>query len=224
MGGVANFVDAGTSIWLVGAWGRLRRRKLLEVVAQFLRERGLPAMLTFDKIRALWAAPVARFPLRPGAVAAVRGGRPCARLIGQTKRLRGEISSHSWWGSGVQLPRTLEQCKSHGELSASLQCRAPIKRVRVAINLLGSPVRSFRHCRVPQMIVRPLAGAGQWTGLRRSAVGCQRDDQSRAYTSPGWRSTGGVLHQCAGEAVRDLASGLAVKSGRSRALWQDRAF
>jgi Integrase core domain len=46
---IANFVDAGTSIWLhqqVGA--DFDAETLLEVVAQFFREQGLPAMLTFD--------------------------------------------------------------------------------------------------------------------------------------------------------------------------------
>jgi transposase InsO family protein len=46
---IANFVDAGTSIWLhrqVGA--DFDAETLLEVVAQFLREHGLPAGLTFD--------------------------------------------------------------------------------------------------------------------------------------------------------------------------------
>jgi hypothetical protein len=46
---IANFVDAGTSIWLhrqVGA--EFDAETLLEVVAQFVREHGLPAMLTFD--------------------------------------------------------------------------------------------------------------------------------------------------------------------------------
>jgi hypothetical protein len=46
---IANFVDAGTSIWLhrqVGA--DFDAETLLEVVAQFLREHGRPSMLTFD--------------------------------------------------------------------------------------------------------------------------------------------------------------------------------
>jgi transposase InsO family protein len=46
---IANFVDAGTSIWLhrqVGA--EFDAETLLEVVAQFLRQHGLPALLTFD--------------------------------------------------------------------------------------------------------------------------------------------------------------------------------
>jgi hypothetical protein len=46
---VANFVDAGTSIWLYRQVGAdFDAETLLEVVAQFFRERGLPAMLTFD--------------------------------------------------------------------------------------------------------------------------------------------------------------------------------
>src|SRR6266567_4714410 len=46
---IANFVDAGTSIWLhrqVGA--DFDAETLLEVVAQFFREHGLPARFTFD--------------------------------------------------------------------------------------------------------------------------------------------------------------------------------
>jgi hypothetical protein len=46
---VANFVDAGTSIWLKGvAHADFHAETLLETVAQFLQEQGLPAMLTFD--------------------------------------------------------------------------------------------------------------------------------------------------------------------------------
>lgn len=46
---VANFVDAGTSIWLHREVGSdFDAEVLLEVVAQFLREHGRPAMLTFD--------------------------------------------------------------------------------------------------------------------------------------------------------------------------------
>ena len=46
---ITNFVDAGTSIWLSrSVGGDFDAESLLEVVAQFLRERGLPAMLTFD--------------------------------------------------------------------------------------------------------------------------------------------------------------------------------
>jgi len=46
---IANFVDAGTSIWLHRQVGsEFDAETLLEVVAQFFREHGLPAMLTFD--------------------------------------------------------------------------------------------------------------------------------------------------------------------------------
>ena len=46
---IANFVDAGTSIWLHREVGSdFDAETLLEVVAQFLREHGRPAMLTFD--------------------------------------------------------------------------------------------------------------------------------------------------------------------------------
>jgi hypothetical protein len=46
---IANFVDAGTSIWLhrqVGA--QFDAEAIFEVVAQFFCQHGLPAMLTFD--------------------------------------------------------------------------------------------------------------------------------------------------------------------------------
>jgi hypothetical protein len=46
---IANFVDAGTSIWLHReVRGDFNAEVLLEVVAQFLCEHGLPQMLTFD--------------------------------------------------------------------------------------------------------------------------------------------------------------------------------
>ncbi len=46
---IANFVDAGTSIWLHReVRGDFDAEALLEAVAQFLREHGLPRMLTFD--------------------------------------------------------------------------------------------------------------------------------------------------------------------------------
>lgn len=46
---IANFVDAGTSIWLHReVRGDFDAETLLEAVAQFLREHGLPQVLTFD--------------------------------------------------------------------------------------------------------------------------------------------------------------------------------
>jgi len=61
---IANFVDAGTSVWLhqqVGA--HFDAEALLEVVAQFLCEHGLPGMLTFDNDPRLVGSPAGRdFP------------------------------------------------------------------------------------------------------------------------------------------------------------------
>ncbi len=61
---IANFVDAGTSIWLhrqVGA--QFDAEALFEVVAQFLCQYGLPGMLTFDNDPRLVGSPSGRdFP------------------------------------------------------------------------------------------------------------------------------------------------------------------
>jgi primosomal protein N' len=61
---IANFVDAGTSIWLHHqVRGDFDAETLLEVVAQFLREQGLPHMLTFDNDPRLVGSPSGRdFP------------------------------------------------------------------------------------------------------------------------------------------------------------------
>jgi hypothetical protein len=55
---IANFVDAGTSIWLhrqVGA--QFDAEALFEVVTQFLCQHGLPRMLTFDNDPRLVGSP-----------------------------------------------------------------------------------------------------------------------------------------------------------------------
>jgi Integrase core domain len=61
---IANFVDAGTSIWLhrqVGA--EFDAEALFEVVVQFLCQQGLPGMLTFDNDPRLVGSPSGRdFP------------------------------------------------------------------------------------------------------------------------------------------------------------------
>jgi transposase InsO family protein len=61
---IANFVDAGTSIWLHHQLrGDFDAETLLEAVAQFLREQGLPHMLTFDNDPRLVGSPSGRdFP------------------------------------------------------------------------------------------------------------------------------------------------------------------
>jgi hypothetical protein len=57
---IANFVDAGTSIWLHRqVRGDFDAETLLEAVAQFLREHGLPQMLTFDNDPRLVGSPSA---------------------------------------------------------------------------------------------------------------------------------------------------------------------
>jgi len=61
---IANFVDAGTSIWLHReVCGDFDAEVILEVVAQFLCEHGLPQMLTFDNDPRFVGSPAGRdFP------------------------------------------------------------------------------------------------------------------------------------------------------------------
>jgi transposase InsO family protein len=61
---IANFVEVGTSIWLHRqVRGDFDAETLLEAVAQFLREHGLPQMLTFDNDPRLVGSPSGRdFP------------------------------------------------------------------------------------------------------------------------------------------------------------------
>jgi transposase InsO family protein len=61
---IANFVDAGTSIWLHReVRGDFDAEALFEVVAQFFCQHGLPAMLTFDNDPRLVGSPSGRdFP------------------------------------------------------------------------------------------------------------------------------------------------------------------
>jgi hypothetical protein len=97
---VANFVDAGTSIWLhreVGAEFDAEAR--LQVVAQFFREQGLPAMLTFDNDpRFVGSESRPRLPFRAGALSAVPWGgthyHPPASS--RFERVCREISPHAW--------------------------------------------------------------------------------------------------------------------------------
>jgi len=99
---VANFVDAGTSIWLHHqVRSDFAAEALLEVVVQFLRQHGLPGMLTFDNdprfvgsasgrdfpsalVRFLWCVGVV-----PSAHPAAPAGQEC---------LRGTISPLPWSG------------------------------------------------------------------------------------------------------------------------------
>ncbi len=97
---VANFVDAGTSIWLhreVGAEFDAEAR--LQVVAQFLRAHGLPALLTFDNDPRFVGSPSGRdFPSAQVALPAVPWGgtqyHPPASS--RFERVRRAISPHAW--------------------------------------------------------------------------------------------------------------------------------
>jgi len=73
---IANFVDAGTSIWLHReVRGDFDAETLLEAVVQFLCEHGLPQMLTFDNDpRFVGSAFCPGFPFRPGSVPALSWG------------------------------------------------------------------------------------------------------------------------------------------------------
>jgi hypothetical protein len=61
---IANFVDAGTSIWLHReVRGDFDAEALFEVIVQFLCQQGLPKMLTFDNDPRLVGSPAGRdFP------------------------------------------------------------------------------------------------------------------------------------------------------------------
>ena len=110
---VANFVDAGTSIWLHHqVRSDFDAEALLEVVVQFLRQHGLPGMLTFDNdprfvgsasgrdfpsalVRFLWCVGVV-----PSAHPAAPAGPQC---------LRGTISPFPWSGM-LAAPSTKHVC------------------------------------------------------------------------------------------------------------------
>jgi hypothetical protein len=93
-------VDAGTSIWLhrqVGA--EFDAETLLEVVAQFVREHGLPAMLTFDNDPRFVGSPSGRdFPSARLALPVMPWGRTqrYSPASPRFERVRREISPHAW--------------------------------------------------------------------------------------------------------------------------------
>jgi primosomal protein N' len=94
---IAHFVDAGTSIWLQReVRGDFDAEVLLELVAQFLRQHGVPGMLTFDNDPRLVGSPRGRdFPSAKVALPVVwRSDASCdpAASPRQTCRRR-EISS-----------------------------------------------------------------------------------------------------------------------------------
>jgi transposase InsO family protein len=184
---IANFVDAGTSIWLhrqVGA--EFDAEALLEVVAQFLREHGLPAMLTFDNdprfvgsssgrdfpsalVRFLWCVGVTPniiLPHRPDLNAYVeRFHRSSASGM-----LAGASAAHSRASSG-----------GHRGVSLPLQRRASQPGTH-----LGQPTASCSLRAVPDPACcatdrrsRPLARASEQASFCANYTGWWRcDDQS----------------------------------------------
>jgi hypothetical protein len=99
---IANFVDAGTSIWLHRqVRSDFDAETLLEVVVQFLRERGLPQGLTFDNDPRFVGSALGRdFPSAKVALPLVCGSdaqrHPAASA--RQKCLRRTLSSLAWRG------------------------------------------------------------------------------------------------------------------------------
>jgi hypothetical protein len=97
---IANFVDAGTSIWLYRQVGAdFDAETLLEVVAQFFREQGLPAMLTFDNDPRFVGSPSGRdFPSALVRFLWCLGVEPSADPATSSRQepIRRAISSHTW--------------------------------------------------------------------------------------------------------------------------------
>jgi len=97
---MTNFVDAGTSIWLSrSVGGDFDAQTLLEVVAQFFREHGLPAMLTFDNdARFVGSASGRDFPSALVRFLLCVGVEPnvCPPHRPESPRVCRAISSHAW--------------------------------------------------------------------------------------------------------------------------------
>jgi len=99
---IANFIDAGTSIWLHReVRSDFDAEALFEVVAQFFCQHGLPSMLTFDNDpRFVGSASGRDFPSAKVALSLVCGGDtqrdPAASS--RQKCLRRTISSLAWSG------------------------------------------------------------------------------------------------------------------------------
>jgi len=113
---ITNFVDAGTSIWLSrSVGGDFDAEGLLEVVAQFLREHGLPAMLTFDDDpRFVGSASGRDFPSALVRLLLCVGVEPNVCPPHRPDKNASVERFHRTLGEEclrVQLPRTLEQVK-----------------------------------------------------------------------------------------------------------------
>ena len=122
---VANFIDAGTSIWLHREVRTdFDAETLLEVVAQFFREHGLPALLTFDNDpRFVGSGSRPRFPFGIGTLPVVSWSKaqhyPAASS--RSERVCRAISSHAGAGmlAGAPAAHPPAGQRSHRGLSLS---------------------------------------------------------------------------------------------------------
>jgi hypothetical protein len=124
---VANFVDAGTSIWLHReVRSDFDAEALFEVVARFFCLHGLPAMLTFDNDPRLVGSPSGRdFPSAKVALPLVSGGGSQRDPAASTRfeRLCRAISPPAWSGAlaGPPASHPLAGRLSHRGNSDALQ-------------------------------------------------------------------------------------------------------
>jgi len=127
---IANFVDAGTSIWLHReVRGDFDAEALFEVVAQFLRDHGLPRMLTFDNDPRFVGSPSGRdFPSALVRFLLCLGVQPNVipphrpDLNAYVERFHRSLGQECLQ---VHLPRTRKPGPGgHGVVSGSLQWRA----------------------------------------------------------------------------------------------------
>jgi hypothetical protein len=144
----ANFVDAGTSIWLKReVRSDFDAETLLSTVAQFFREYGRPRMLTFDHDpRFVGSASGRDFPSALLRFLLVVGVEPniCPprrpdknAFVERLHRTLGEECLQ------IHLPQTLEEaCARHGNLFTALEYRASSSRT-----LLWEPTASRRLSR-----------------------------------------------------------------------------
>jgi len=150
---IANFVDAGTSIWLHReVRGDFNAEVLLEVVAQFLCEHGLPQMLTFDNDPREVFSPAGRdFPSALVRFLLCLGVQPSAHPPASTRfeRLRRALSSFAWSGVGassIGQPRSRRLLSSPRRFSLITTRSVPIRRAPAATNRLVWPTQHFRPC------------------------------------------------------------------------------
>ena len=176
---MTNFMDAGTSIWLSrSVGGDFDAESLLEVVAQFLRERGLPAMLPFDNDpRFVGSASGRDFPSALLRMLLCVGVEPHVCPPHRPDKNADVERFHRTLGEEclrVQLPRTLEQVKEATESFLHHYNEERPNQARSCGNQLpGSPVRPLRHC---QPFQRRLIRTAGWSGSmeRPSCARCSR--------------------------------------------------